>query len=165
MTGDGLSLVITEKLLNEVVANVTIATMFGLYPLSVWNTTVNATTTRHRNTFSFSQPLILILPYSLALLISLPFLILGYLSLRSNGAAALSDSFLQLLVTVTRSNELDRITRACSLGGNELATAELKDTRIMYGRLGASEAGDDTFHRMGFGLEKEVTSVRDRPIQ
>jgi hypothetical protein len=139
--------------------------MFGFYPLSVWNTTVNATMTTHRNTYSFSQPLILILPYSLSLLISLPFLILGYLSMRSNGDAALSDSFFQLLVTMTRSTELDRLTRDYSLGGNKLAAAELKDTRIMYGSLSAKGAGDVTFHRMGFGLEEEITSVRDRPIR
>lgn len=136
--------------------------MLGLYPLSVWNTTVNATMSTHRNTFSFSQPLILILPYSLSLIISLPLLIIGYLSLRSNGTASVNDSFLQLLVNITRSDELDQLVRSCSLGGNELATTDLKDTRIMYGRLGTQEAGDNMHYRMGFGLEKEMLSARDR---
>ncbi|KAL1600402.1 hypothetical protein SLS60_006787 [Paraconiothyrium brasiliense] len=162
MTSDGPSLVITEKLLNEVVANVTIATMLGLYPLSIWNTTVNATMTTYRNTYSFSQPLLLTLPYSLSLAMSLPFLIIGFLSLRSNGVAALNDSFLQLLVNITRSNGLDRITRPCALGDNEMATTELNNTRIMYGRLSTDEAADGTTHRMGFGLEVEILAASDR---
>ncbi|KAF2107401.1 hypothetical protein BDV96DRAFT_693411 [Lophiotrema nucula] len=155
-TNAGPSFAITGEILNEIVANVTIAAMFSYYPLSIWNTTAIANVTTYRNIYSFSRPVNLILPYALSLVFSLPLLILGYLSLRSNGVAALGDSFLQLLVTVTRSEELDRIARPCSLGGDEMATKELKHTRIMFGELGAVDKRENNFGRMGFGLEEEV---------
>jgi hypothetical protein len=154
-------IVFTEALLNEVVANVTIAVMLSYYPLSVLNTTVMANITTYRNVYSFSRPINLILPYTLSLIISLPFLILGFLSLRHNGVAAMSDSFLQLLVTITRSEELDRVARPCSLGGDEMATKELKQTRIVFGELVQKDASAEGVRRMGFGLEHEI--VRAEP--
>lgn len=129
--------------------------MLTYYPLSIWNTTVIADITTYRNVYSFSRPLNLILPYTLSLLVSLPFLVVGCLSMRRNGVAALSDSFLQLLVTMTRSEELDRVARPCSLGGGEMATKELKQTSIMFGELAGREG---TRTRMGFGLENEIVS-------
>jgi hypothetical protein len=150
------SFMISEELLNEVVANVTIAAMLSYYPPSVWNATVVANVTTYRNIYSFSRPLNLILPYTLSLTLTLPFLVLGYLSLRRNRVAALSDSFLQLLVTITRSEELDRVARPCAPGGDETATQELKDMHIMFGEL-ATESG--AARRLGFGLEEEVVRV------
>jgi hypothetical protein len=131
--------------------------MLSYYPLSYWNATVNATTATNRNIYSFSRPLNLILPYALSLLASLPFLIIGYLSLQRNGVAALSDSFLQLLVTMTRSEQLDRIAQPCSLGGDEQVTEELKHTRIMFGEL---VGGDGVVRRVGFGLEEETVPLK-----
>jgi hypothetical protein len=127
--------------------------MLSYYPLSYWNATVNATISTNRNVYSFSRPLNLILPYALSLLASLPFLVIGYLSLQHNGVAALSDSFLQLLVTMTRSEKLDRVAQPCSLGGDEQTTQELKHTRIMFGELAG---GDQIVRRIGFGLEEEI---------
>ena len=134
--------------------------MLSYYPLSIWNVTAVANITTYRNTYSFSRPANLILPYALSLVFSLPFLIVGVLSLRSNSVAALSDSFLQLLVTVTRSEELDRIARPCEHGGGEMATTELKNTRIMFGKLSAADEGEDKLGRMGFGLEAEILRAR-----
>ena len=146
---------ISETLLNEIVVNVTIAAMLTYFPLSVWNQTVLANVTTSRNIYSFSRPLNLILPYTLSLVFSLPFLVIGYISLRRNGVAALSDSFLQLLVMTTRSGELDRIAVPCSLGGEEMATREMKQAKIMFGEI-ADGNGDGRVSRMGFGLEHEV---------
>ncbi|KAF2627128.1 hypothetical protein BU25DRAFT_411210 [Macroventuria anomochaeta] len=162
VTSNGPSLEITGEILNEIVANVTIAAMLGYYPLSIWNITAIANITTYRNTYSFSRPANLILPYALFLVFSLPFLILGYLSLRSNRVAALSDSFLQLLVTVTRSEKLDRIARPCEHGGDEMANTELKNTRIMFGELSAADEREDKLGRMGFGLEAEILRSRFR---
>jgi hypothetical protein len=133
--------------------------MLSYYPLSYWNATVNATTATNRNIYSFSRPLNLILPYALSLLASLPFLVIGYLSLQRNGVAALSDSFLQLLVTMTRSEQLGRVAQPCSLGGDEQATEELKHTRIMFGEL---VGGDRAVRRVGFGLEDEIVPLQRR---
>lgn len=150
----GPNFVITEPILNDIVANVTLAAMLFMYPLSTWNATVIANVTTYRNVYSFSRPLNLIFPYTLSLAISLPFLVLGYISLRRNGVTALSDSFLQLLTTMTRSEELDRLAQPCSLGGG-MATKELKQMRIMFGELVGKE-------RMGFGLEEEIVPLRRR---
>lgn len=130
--------------------------MLGFYPLSTWNTTVNATINTNHNTWSFSQRLLLVLTYSLFSFIRLPLIILGYISLRGNGVAALSDSFLQLLITITRSDELDRIARSSSIGGADTATKELKNTRIMYGALATERKDGEGLGRMGFGLEKHM---------
>jgi hypothetical protein len=152
----GPDIAISADLLNEIVANVTIAAMLNYYPLSYWNATVDATVATNRNVYSFSRPINLVLPYALSLLASLPFLFIGYFSLQRNGVAALSDSFLQLLVTITRSEALDRVAQPCSLGGDEQATEELKRTRIMFGELAG---GDRAVRRIGFGLEDEVVRL------
>ena len=155
----GPDLDITEAKLNELVANATIAAMLAYYPLSKWNTTVTAKITTYRNTYSFSRPLSLVLPYTLSLALTLPFLVVGYLSLRRNGVAALSDSFLQLVVTMTRSEELDRLARPCELGGEESMTKELKDTRVMFGELARQ---DGARRRLGFGLPEEIVPLLRR---
>ena len=157
-SSNGPSLETNPELMNDIIANVIIAAMLDYMPLSLWNTTLNATTTTYRNIYSFSRPIDLILPYSLSLLFALPFLVLGYLSLRENGVAAFSDSFLQLLVTVTRSEELDRIAQPCNNGGDEMATKELKDAKIMFGPLRTGDG--EKLGRMGFGLEAEIEDPR-----
>jgi hypothetical protein len=54
---------------------------------------------------------------------------------------------------MTRSEQLDRVARLCSLGGDEKATEELDYTRIMFGQIiGEDQAGS----RVGFGLEDET---------
>ncbi|KAH7408716.1 hypothetical protein DE146DRAFT_777376 [Phaeosphaeria sp. MPI-PUGE-AT-0046c] len=149
---------VTEGLLNEMVANVTIAAMLTYFPLSVWNQTVLANVTKSRNIYSFSRPMNLILPYTLSLVLSLPFLLIGYVSHRRNGVPALSDSFIQLLVTMVRSKELDRVASLCSSEGGEMATKKLKQTKIMFGAI-ADANGDGCIRRMGFGLEHEMVRV------
>lgn len=128
--------------------------MLGYYPLLVWNTTVTANITTYHNTYTFSRPINLILPYALSLFISIPFLVSGYVSLQSNGFAATSDSFLQFLLTATRSENLDRMTLPCQFGGGEMATEELKNALIMFGELRVEK--EDDVGRMGFGLEAEI---------
>jgi hypothetical protein len=156
-TSTGPELVISADILKDIVANVTIAAMLSYHPLSYWNATVDATVATNRNVYSFSRPLNLILPYAFSLLASLPFLVIGYLSLQHNGVAALSDSFLQLLVTMTRSEQLDHVAQPCSLGGDEQATEDLKLTRIMFGELAG---GGQVVRRIGFGLEDEIVPLR-----
>lgn len=122
----GFDLDINVKILKDIVANSTIAVMLGSIPLKVTNATVDANTTTYHNVYSFSRPINLVLPYFLSLVRSLPFLVFGYFSLRGNCVAALSDSFLQLSVTITRGEELDRMVRPCELGGDEMATESSK---------------------------------------
>lgn len=73
--------------------------------------------------------------------------------------AAMGDSFVQLLTTMTRSVELDRRARPCGLGGDEMASRELKESRIMFGEvLARDEVG--VVRRLGFGVEGEVVRLR-----
>jgi len=74
--------------------------------------------------------------------------------------AALSDSFLQLLVTMTRSEELERVTRPCALGGDETATKELKQTMIMFGEIVRGDGKGRVVRRVGFGAQDEVTPLQ-----
>lgn len=140
------------------VANVTIAAMLAYYPLEVWNQTVVANITTSRNIYSFSRPLNLILPYALSLVASLPFLAVGYISLRRNGVSAQSDSFVQLLVAMTRSRGLDDMVRPCSRRKDEVAVRELKKTKIVFGEIAESK-GNGVGRRMGFGLKHEIMRV------
>lgn len=146
---------ITEDLLNEMVANVTIAAMLTYFPLEIWNQTVTANVTTSRNIYSFSRPINLILPYTLSLVLSIPFLVIGYISLQQNGVPAQSDSFVQLLIATTRSEELDLVAVPCSYGEDEVAMKELKQTRIMFGEIYDAN-GDGMKMRMGFGLQHEI---------
>ncbi|KAH6890271.1 hypothetical protein B0T10DRAFT_485456 [Thelonectria olida] len=148
---------ITEGLLNEAIANATLHIMLSRFPLSAYNTTATATSTAFHNTYSFQRPLNLVLPYALSLAFSLPFVAIGLVSLRRNGVAALSDSFIQLLVTTARSDRLDHIAAPCSLGGDELALKELARTNIMFGEVSKRYNSDGkVVKRVGFGLQGEV---------
>lgn len=64
---DAREAVITDDLLNEYITNVTISAL----SLNTWQQLVSVTTTKWRNTYDFSEPLNLILPYALSLTFAL----------------------------------------------------------------------------------------------
>lgn len=68
--------------------------------------TVNATSYTIINVYRFSQPLSLVLPYFITLLASLPFVVVGCLSLFKNGVSAIDGSFIQIIATSTGSATL-----------------------------------------------------------
>jgi hypothetical protein len=122
-------------------------------------TTVNATTSTSINVYSFSQPLSLILPYFLTLLVSLPFVVLGCLSLFKNGVSAMDGSFIQIIATSTGSAVLDRAAAGGCLGGDESTPQELKDLKIRFGEfIGRDEPG--RVKRAGFGIDSEVVPLK-----
>lgn len=73
---------------------------------NLWNTTVNATKSTTVNVYKFSQPLSLVLPYFVTLLVALPFVVCGCLALFDNGVSAMDGSFMQIIATSTGSATL-----------------------------------------------------------
>lgn len=89
--------------MNDYLFNMTTSMMVTY---NLWNTTVNATRLTTINVYNFSQPLSLVLPYFLTLLVALPFVVLGCLSLFNNGVSAMDGSFMQIIATSTGSATL-----------------------------------------------------------
>lgn len=69
---------LTEDILNELLQNVTISFM---NTFTVWNTTVKADISTTRQVYAFSKPVNFFVPYALTLILALPFLVVGTLSL------------------------------------------------------------------------------------
>lgn len=146
---------ITADMLNEYVFNATTSVM-AVY--GRWNTTANATTFTTLNVYSFSEPLNLIIPYFLTLLVSVPFVVMGCLALMKNGVSATDGGFMQLITTNTGSAIIDKAAAGGCLGGDESAPQELKDLEIRFGEfVGRDEPG--RIKRAGFGVDSELTSL------
>ncbi|CZS95332.1 uncharacterized protein RCO7_05773 [Rhynchosporium graminicola] len=146
---------ITTDMLNEYLLNTTISIMsaFGRWP-----TTANATTIHTLTVYSFSEPLNLIIPYFLTLLVSVPFIVMGFLALLKNGVTATDGGFMQLITTTTGSAIIDKAAAGGCLGGDESVPQELKDMEIRFGEfVGRDEPG--RVKRAGFGVDSELTSL------
>ncbi|KAF7888207.1 uncharacterized protein EAF02_002748 [Botrytis sinoallii] len=174
------SFVVTQNALNALLQNITLSASLSY---SLWSTPTNTSMLTLHNIYSFSQPLNLLLPYFLSLLLSLPFLILGLWALVQNGVAAQDANFTQLLCTTSSlsappptpglsnrissmaiPSQLRTLTQAACLGNTESLSKPLKELRIRYGELknpnGNSGMGNNIpmvdIRRAGFGLESEV---------
>lgn len=124
-----------------------------------WNTTANATISTAVNIYDFTQPLNLIIPYFLTLALSIPFLVLGTLSLMKNGVSAMDGGFVQIITTSTGSAVLDKAAAGGCLGGNESVPQELKDLKVRFGEIiGRDEPG--RIRRAGFGVDSEITDLK-----
>lgn len=162
-TPDTISFTITEELLNEMLQNITLSiiTSYGL-----WNSTTNVSVETFVSIYEFSSPINLILPYSLSLLLSIPFILLGVHALHSNGFSANDGGFIQL-ITTARSPSLERKAGAGSLRGN--IPAKLKELKIRFGELFYPQDKVQGFEgvklgrKAGFGTEKETLPLKERP--
>ncbi|TVY34964.1 hypothetical protein LOCC1_G008078 [Lachnellula occidentalis] len=162
-TATGPVLSISQDMINEALANITLSTM---YTLPIWNTTVEAKTTTYINIYSLTSPLNLYLPYALCLALAIPFLLLGANSLRLNGVPAIDGGFIQILTTTTGNRGLENAAAGGCLGGSENAPRELMDMKIRFGELVGPDDGGDKggVKRAGFGTEDEVVSLRKRVV-
>ncbi|KAE8143214.1 hypothetical protein BDV38DRAFT_277239 [Aspergillus pseudotamarii] len=123
---------VNESLLNTLLGNITVS----IIPFkNLWSTKVNLTDNIMVNVYSLSQPLNIILPYSLTLFVGLLSLLLGLYSLRENGVSAMDGGFLQILTTTRGSPNIDRVARDGCPGGGENIPSALKEMRIRYGEL------------------------------
>jgi len=130
--------------------NVTIS---FLNTYDIWNTTVNATLSTTRQVYVFSQPLNLIIPYVLTLILAFPFLILGMVNLTRNGVSAETGSFLQVLVNVSGSEALRESAKEGCPGG-EKNFENVGKLRVKLGQLKDTENKDEDgalTRRAGFG--------------
>lgn len=124
-----------------------------------WNTTANVTQNDYQNIFSFS-PIPLIVPYACCLVVTAPFLMLGYSSLRSNGVPALSGGFVQTLMTTTGSEALRNAAAVGCLGGDRNVPRQLKDMEIQYGELYDERNEEGDIRRATFGLKGEIVQLK-----
>ncbi|KAH7410524.1 hypothetical protein DE146DRAFT_361332 [Phaeosphaeria sp. MPI-PUGE-AT-0046c] len=154
-----LDLELTEDKLNEALQNITLSVM---YALDMWNATTYVRKTTNHNVFTFSSRPRLLIPYGISLLVTLPFLIIGFRSLRLNGMPAVDGGFIQPLVTTAISSRL----RDIAVEGSHKpynAPESLKTARIQYGYLEKHEMSG-VRECTGFGLEGEVVSLRAQYI-
>jgi hypothetical protein len=150
---------ITEETLNAVLTNVTISAL----SLGIWWDTVPVTTTRYRNTYEFSQPLDLILPYSISLAIATGFVFIGIWSLVRNGVAAADGGFLQVMMATRGHTEMEKLVLKEGTFATDEISREVKDLEIRYGELViAGMAEDGAPRRLGFGTVDETASLRKR---
>ncbi|CAO2649987.1 Nn.00g012790.m01.CDS01 [Neocucurbitaria sp. VM-36] len=130
---------ISERLLNEALANIT----FAALSLNMWYDRVNGTTSRLFNTYRFENKLSFYLPYGLSLLFTLPVLFMGLIALHQNGVSAIDGGFLHILMTTTGINELRELATIGSAGGKENISQELMQLQVRVGELVASEPLND----------------------
>jgi hypothetical protein len=159
---EGPNLAITEDILNEILQNITLSLM-STFP--IWQSEVNATTSQLRNEYSFSNKLNLLLPYYVSLVIALPLIGTGGLSLYRNGVAATDGGFLQILTTTAASRALHEKAVEGALGGDLNVPEELRELRASYGEIVGGKEGVEGVEgvrrrRVGFGVESEVVPIQ-----
>ena len=137
---------ISESLMQEMIFNVSLSYM-NTYPNIFVETTVH--TNNWANTYVFrsagtSQQWRLYAPYLATLIFGAIILAAGLLALWDNGISA-ECSFLQVLVTTAAADERVRAeASACSRGGYESFTKELRDLRVRFGDVGLQRDGRDS---------------------
>jgi hypothetical protein len=98
-----LKLNITEAALNELLTNIT----FSLMALDLWTDKITVNATVYRNTYAFSRPINLVLPYALCLAFGLAIVVLGLSALWRNGVLAI-EGFMQIMMATRGPIEMER---------------------------------------------------------
>jgi hypothetical protein len=149
---------ITEDILNEVLTNITLSAI----SLGTWSDMVNVTTTRYQSTYSFANPLNLILPYSVCLAAAALFAAIAIWSQWQNGIPAADNGFLQIMMATRGNTEMERIVLRERLMTIENMSAELKSLKVRYGELVGEDVLGVEGRRLGFGTVEETVSLRKR---
>jgi len=148
---------ITEALLNDVLTNITLSAI----SLGTWHEVLPVTITRYQSTYSFANPLNLILPYSICFLAASIFAGIAIYSLSRNGTPAADGGFLQIMTTTRGNTEMERLVLRQHLTKLDKLPAELRSLKVRYGELvGADVPGFEG--RFGFGTAEETISLRKR---
>jgi hypothetical protein len=141
-----------------VLTNITLSAI----SLGTWWDVVTVTTTRYQSTYSFANPLNLILPYSICLAAATLFAVIAIFSLSRNGTPAADGGFLQIMTATRGNTKMERLVLKERLMAIDSVSKELKDLKIRYGEL----IGEDSFGvngmRLGFGTVEETVSLRKR---
>ena len=145
-----VNLTITEQNLNSILQNVTISLM----STPNTNRTIVVQRTDNQNVYVFAEPVNLIAPYTLGLVLSTVFAYIGMRSLYANDCSAMVGGVLQILCA-TQGSEI--IHRFAVEAGRNNATREsrevLCDLKIRLGRLCVGVDGEDV---IGFGTRAEL---------
>jgi hypothetical protein len=151
---------LTEAMLNQFLANVSISAI----SLGTWRRLTPVNITNYRNVYTFSSPQSLILPYLIALSLSLLCNILGIWALSTNGEVAENGGFLQIMTTTRGNTEMDQVARKINHGREGGPEKELLDLKIRYGEMvegcGACEGDEKTIS--GFGTIEETVALKWR---
>lgn len=150
------SLNTTEAMLNEVLANITISAI----SLGTWWDMVPVTSTRYRSTYLLSNPLNIILPYSICLAAATVFTAIGMWSLWRNRAPAVDGGFLQIMMAAVGDTEMSRVLLEERLAAIDDMTDELRSLKIRYGELVNANMLGAGGKRFGFGTVDETKSLR-----
>ncbi|RPA73161.1 hypothetical protein BJ508DRAFT_366868 [Ascobolus immersus RN42] len=170
--GDTLTLNVTPSLLEEAFRNVTVS--LPMLNIDGWETEVPIIIKEWTNVYEF-EPLRLLVPYALAIPLTLAFTIVRLIALYSNGVPAKGNSFLQIVTTTSaaESSVLREKAALCFEGGEQNFSEELLGLKLKYGelvqiptRVHASKADsqgslDSTGHSRATGVynESEVHST------
>jgi len=152
------SLNLTEVMLNEVLANITISAI----SLGTWWDMVPVRSTRYRSTYKLSNPLNLILPYSICLTAATVSIAIALWSLRRNRTPAADGGFLQIMLATVGDTQIGRIILEQRVATIDDMTDELKSLRIRYGELVNEITMGAGSKRFGFGTVDETMSLRKR---
>ena len=148
---------ITEALLNDVLTNITLSAI----SLGTWHEVLPIIITRYQSTYSFANPLNLILPYSICFLVASIFAGIAIYSLLRNGTPAADGGFLQIMTTTRGNTEMERVVLRHDLTKMEKLPMELRRLKVRYGELvGSDVPGFEG--RAGFGTAQETISLRKR---
>jgi hypothetical protein len=147
---------ISEAGLNELLTNIT----FSLMSLDLFTDNITVNATEYLNTYDFSRPINLILPYALCLAFGLLIVALGLLSLWQNGVPA-TEGFMQVMMATRGRTEMERLVLEQELSDSDKATEELRELKIRYGELVMEDAVEGK-KMLGFGTAGETVSLRKR---
>ncbi|KAF8474806.1 hypothetical protein BDZ91DRAFT_711782 [Kalaharituber pfeilii] len=118
------------------------------------NTTVSCTVSRYENRFKYHRANLWV-GYSIVVGVTVGALIVGALSLRSNGIV--SDSLFSRILVTTRNPTLDKLSRGACLGADPFPQ-ELEQTKLRFGVLRESPQGGKPGH-CAFGTIHETTDI------
>ncbi|KAH8627149.1 hypothetical protein IG631_19167 [Alternaria alternata] len=149
---------ITEDLLNSVLTNFILSAM----SLGKWWDVMPVTITRYKGTYSFANPLNLILPYSICLAAAAAFAAIAIWSLSRNGTPAVDGSFLQIMTATRGNTEMERLVLREKLTTVENMSVELKALKVWYGELVGEDVVGGDGRPMGFGTIEGTISLRKR---
>lgn len=149
---------LTEPTLNDVLTNITLSAI----SLGTWWDEIAVNHTQYYSTYSFANPLNVILPYSICLAVATAFAAIAIWSLSRNGIPAADGGFLQIMTTTRGNTEMERLVLREKLRIVEDYSVELKALKVRYGELvGEGVVGVDG-RTMGFGTIEETISLRKR---
>jgi hypothetical protein len=147
---------ITEDLLNDVLTNITLSAI----SLGTWWDMVPVTTARYRSTYSFANPINLIVPYSICLAAATIFAVIAIWSLWHNGIPAADGGFLQIMMATRGNTAMERLVLRERILAIDSLSEELKSLKIRYGELVTEEVQGIEGGKLGFGTMEETLSLR-----